>query len=124
MSLSGSNKGKRGTAALEFALTGAIFLSVMFGVIDLSRYVASRTALRAAVGEVARAAITDTTINSTTARTLALAHGPVLTPTLFNISLSRATDSVTVSADYTFTFLMPGFGSTPRVLSASITSPL
>jgi Flp pilus assembly protein TadG len=116
---------RRGSAAVEFALVGTIFLSVLFAVIDLGRYVASRTALRAATAEVVRAAVTDMTLSGCAMpKTLALAGAPVLQAALLNVCVVRATDVVTVSADYTFTFHMPVFNRTPYTLRASVTSPL
>ena len=53
MSRCASSRWRRGSAAVEFALVGTIFLSVLFAVIDLSRYMASRTALRAATAGAA-----------------------------------------------------------------------
>ena len=125
MSRCASSRSRRGSAAVEFALIGTIFLSCMFAVIDLSRYVASRTALRAAAGEVIRAAVTDTALAGCTApKTLAAAGAPVLQAALLNVCVVRGTDTVRVDADYTFTFVIPVFSRTPRILRATVTSPL
>lgn len=125
MSRCASSSWRRGSAAVEFALIAGIFFSVMFAVIDLSRYMASRTALRAATAEVIRAAVTDATLaGCSTPKTLAVAGAPVLQATLLNVCVVRATDAVTVNADYTFTFYVPVFSRTPRTLRTSVTSPL
>jgi Flp pilus assembly protein TadG len=124
MSRFASNR-RRGSAAVEFALVGTLFLTVLFAVIDLGRYMASRTALRAATAEVIRAAVTDATLTGCTVpKTLAVAGAPVLQAALLNVCVVRAADVVTVNADYTFTFHMPVFNRTPRTLRTSVTSPL
>jgi len=109
---------------LEFGLIAAFLIIVLAGTMDLGRFLATRTALRAAVGEVARAAMTNTALTGcSTPETYALSKVAMLDAAALGVCVTRATGSVTVSASYSFTFIVPILGTAPRTLSASVTSP-
>ncbi|WP_270936094.1 TadE/TadG family type IV pilus assembly protein [Falsiroseomonas oryzae] len=125
MSRSVFSRSRRGSSAVEFGIALPILAIVMIACVDVGRYVAARNSLRAAVGEVVRAATTSTTMSGCTdPKTYALARVDLLEATLLNICVVRAADSITVSADYTFTFSVLNFGTAPRTLRATVTSPL
>jgi Flp pilus assembly protein TadG len=126
MSRSASNRSRRGSVSLEFAAVCATFVVALIACIDVGRYVATRTALRAAVGEITRAAMTDLTLTgSSTPKTLALSRVSLLDPAHFSIQVNRAATTVTVQATYNFSFISPLFGADrDRTLSASVTTPI
>ncbi|HEV7265131.1 MAG TPA: TadE/TadG family type IV pilus assembly protein [Falsiroseomonas sp.] len=115
----------------EFALIGAAFFLLLFACIDVGRYVASRTALRAAVSEAVRAVTTDASLTGCDApKTYALARTAMLIAANLTLCASRveptgsAAGSVTVNASYVFTFVVPGFPHEPMTLSADVVSPI
>ncbi|PWS34190.1 hypothetical protein DFH01_26550 [Falsiroseomonas bella] len=126
MSRSVSNRARRGSVSLDFAAIAATLVIALIACVDVGRYVATRTALRAAVGEVARAAMTDAAITgSETPKALALARVSLLDPAQLTIQVNRAATTVTVQASYTFSFISPFFGAEKdRRLAASVTTPI
>ncbi|WP_372624087.1 TadE/TadG family type IV pilus assembly protein [Falsiroseomonas sp.] len=131
MSRSVFNRSRRGIVSIEFGLIGAAFFLLLFACIDVGRYVASRTALRAAVSEAVRGVMTDPSLavgdaakNYALART-AILNGAYLTLTASRVEPTASTaGSVTVNASYVFTFVVPGFPREPMTLNANVTSPI
>ena len=125
MSRCGSNRSRRGIVAIEFALIGAAFFLLLFVIVDIGRLVAARTELRAAVGEVVRAAVADTTGPvCADPKSYALSRVSLLEPDALSVTAVCVTTSVTVTAEYVFTFIMPAFGTAPRTLRAVVSSPV
>jgi Flp pilus assembly protein TadG len=126
MSRSVFNRSRRGSVSLDFAAVAATLVIALIACIDLGRYVATRTALRAAVGEVARAAMTDTAITGAeTPKALALSRVSLLAAEQLSIQVNRAATSVTVQASYNFSFISPFFGTAKdRTLAATVTTPI
>lgn len=126
-----SNRSRRGTIAVDFAVVAATLAVALVACIDIGRYIATRTALRAAMGEVARAAMTDATLDGDSApKTFALSRVSLLDPALFAITVTRLpaggpTTSIRVTASYTFSFITPLFGNRARSLTPQpLTTPL
>jgi uncharacterized membrane protein len=122
---------RRGTITVDFALVALTALIAMIACIDIGRYVATRTALRNAMAEVLRAAMTDATIlGSVVPKEYALNRVSMLDPSLFSIDVARlpaegTATSVRVTASYSFTFMTPLFGTGQRALTPpALTTPL
>ncbi len=105
-------------------MIGALLLATALACMDMGRYMASRTALRAAVGEVVRAAVTTPTLTGCEApETYALTRVSMLDPAELTICVTRGTTTVTINASYRFAFVVPLLGE-PRTLTAVVTHPL
>lgn len=103
--------GSAGGAALEFAVVAPIFLALVFGIVDFSRYAFSLISVRQAAAEAVRAASLGRT--EAEVRQIARAQAPFL-GTALTVSCSGCgvvdpavprTYIITVSAP--FTFLLP-----------------
>lgn len=121
---------RRGVVTVEFALISIMFFTAMFASIELARYVGTRTALRAAVGEVARMSLTDAALDGCTApKTMALARTQLLSAAALNMCVQRPANAaspqvIRVTASYTFNFLISAFNKTPRSFAATVEYPL
>ena len=103
--------GRAGLAALEFGLIAPIFLALIFGVIDFSRYTFSLISIRHAAGEAVRAA----SLGRTEAEVLAIARAQA--PFLGNALEVTCSGCVGVNANelrtysvtlnFSFSFLLP-----------------
>ena len=121
----GALRCRRGIATLEFALIGTMFFTALFASVELARYVGTRTALRAATGEVARMALTDSALVGCSApKTMALARTRLLSAPALSVCVTRAATTVTVQSNYTFNFLISAFNRTPRSFAATVQYPL
>jgi Flp pilus assembly protein TadG len=131
MSRSASSKSRRGTITIDFAMVALTLIVAMIACVDVGRYVATRTALRNAMAEVLRAAMTDATlVGATTPKAYALSRVSLLDPSRFAISVERLpvgapTTSVRVTASYDFTFITSLFGVQSRALAPqALTTPI
>jgi Flp pilus assembly protein TadG len=122
---------RRGTITIDFAMVALTLVMAMIACIDIGRYVATRTALRNAMAEVLRAAMTDATlVGVETPKAHALSRVSMLDPMQFAISVERLpagapTTSVRVSASYGFSFITPLFGAQSRALTPQpLTTPI
>ena len=106
---------------------GATLLIVIFATIDLSRFMATRTSLRAAVSDLSRIALVNRALTSADAKTTAMARAPLLQSARLSMTVTHnptaATPSVQVAATYTFDFVIPVFGAARRTLRADVTTP-
>lgn len=130
MSGSGSTRARRcrrGITTIEFALVGATLIVAIMATVDMSRFLATRTSLRAAVSDVSRAALVNRTLGNTDAKARALARAPLLRSSRLTMTVTHNTaaspPNVQVSATYTFSFVIPVFGAGTRTLRASVTTP-
>lgn len=110
--------GRRGVTALEFALCGPIFIMMMVGALDLSRYWFTAQSLRNAVAEASRKAMVDSTLTGCNPASLAGSR-----PGLGNrlqLCITRGTVSgmsqLTVTGSTDFRFAIPYFGARDRSL--------
>lgn len=108
--------GRAGLAALEFGLIAPIFLALIFGVIDFSRYTFSLISIRHAAGEAVRAASLGRT--EAEVQTIARAQAPFLGNALqvtctgcvgVNPNQLR---TYSVTLNFSFSFLLPFLPST------------
>ena len=119
--------GEGGAAAVEFAIIAPIFLAFLYGLLELARVIFTQGVLIYAVQEGSRYAAADS--NSTVA-----AIGNVVTGKFIGISQNPAavtvtptvnpdgTRTVTVSVQYTFTWLVSLFGMSSITLQANSSS--
>jgi Flp pilus assembly protein TadG len=120
---------RRGIATLEFALVGATLIILILATIEISRFMAIRTSLRAAVSDISRVALVNPSLSSADAKTRALTRTPFLRSSLLTMTVAVTRNAagtpeiVQVSASYSFTFVVPVFGAPNRTLSASVTTP-
>ena len=121
-----SLKDRRGVAAIEYALILPVFLTLVFGIIDISRLmwfqisIQRATAIAARCGAVASSScISDAQIGSTAAIS---APGIKLKASEFTVV--RGTCGVKVNAAVPFTFISAFVGLPARTLKASYCHPL
>lgn len=140
----GIGRRQRGLAAVEFTLVAPLLLLLMLGAAEFGRVLFQYNTLAKAVRDSARyysthAFVGSTTKEDATAKTLAAhlvqygnqggAGEPLLPDPLPTVTAGTATDAtgsyVTVSADYTFTFL-PGdpLRGLLKLFGPSLASPL
>jgi Flp pilus assembly protein TadG len=127
-SLSGSRlaRDKRGVTAVEFAFVGMIFIMLMLGTVEISRYYVTAQSLRTLTAEAARAGLLQVNANfynnvgspcsvslSAATKAALLQRVPLLQ--LSNVSTTQADwvladcsapKRVTANLSYTFTFLV------------------
>jgi Flp pilus assembly protein TadG len=107
-----SRRGREtGGAALEFAVVAPVFLALVFGIVDFSRYAFSLISVRQAAAEAARAASMGRTAEEVQeiARTQAPFLGNALTVTCTGCGVTDPSQPLTysITASATFTFLLP-----------------
>jgi Flp pilus assembly protein TadG len=105
----------RGTAAIEFAIVGPIFLTLTVGMIYVCMLMFTVGSMQYAVEEAARCYSVKTTVCTDNATTVAYAnnayYGPITMPT-FNASVAACGHRVNAATDFTFnsglgTFAVP-----------------
>lgn len=124
--------GARGTTSLEFALVGAMLVSLLLGGIEASRYFFTLQSLRAATAEAVRLVLLRGSQNlngggsacTNLAGTLGgvTAKVPYLSTASLQVTMSGCATSggvttVSVSVQLPFTFNLPLFGPRARTLS-------
>lgn len=123
-----SRKSERGATLPEFAIGGLVFLSAVFGIVELSRLFWTHNALTDAVRRGARYAATTSSSNATAVKNMVVYNSTtagaagteaVLGLTTSNVVVTYSTGydtkngSVTVTiTGYQFTMNVPLFGST------------
>ncbi len=119
--------GEGGAAAVEFAIIAPIFLAFLYGLLELARVIFTQGVLIYAVQEgsryaAARGASTVAQIeNAVTGKFIGVSQGPAtltVTPTVN----PDGTRTVTVSVQYTFTWLVSLFGMSSITLQANSSS--
>lgn len=125
---------ERGAAAVEFALVSTAYLMMLLGVIEVARYVADRQDLMSAVHTTGRYAIVHGSASSSPATTNSLKT--MVGNSLFLINSSSVTASasfspnnnpgstVTITASYTWTPLVPLLHLPSATISASSVSTI
>lgn len=120
---------KRGAAAVEFALVSTAFLMMLLGVIEVARYVADQQDLMSAVHTTGRYAIVHGSASSSPATVASLKT--MVGNSLFLVSSSSVTtnasfspnnnpgSTVTITASYTWTPLVPLLHLPSATISAS-----
>jgi Flp pilus assembly protein TadG len=125
--------GRAGSTSLEFALVSVLLFTLMFGITDLARYFLAWHGLNTISSEAARVALTYHYANNSNwtfscgaptsgmAATVAAA-APFLKPDTLTLCVSPATaggiTTVSVTASYPFSFMMPGLSAANGTLSA------
>ncbi len=102
---------RSGTSMIEFAVLLPVFLSLVFGMIDVGRLFWTQTALQHAVEMAARCA----TINATTCGTTAnvqtyattQAYGLTFPTTTFTVTAPSCGNQVTASYAFSFSAFLP-----------------
>ena len=109
----GCVRSDRGTAAVEFAIVGPIFLMLIIGLIYTCMLLFTMGSMQFAVEEGARCASVKTNICTNNAATAAYArnayYGPITTPN-FNATLAACGHKVTSSTDFTFNMGLSSVG--------------
>jgi Flp pilus assembly protein TadG len=116
---------QRGSITVEFALVFPVLVAVLFGMIDVGRFIATRTMLATAAAASARAACLSTTTsgNFTTAlATAATDAAPMLSgltaaPTCAAACSFPLTTGSVVRVRVTYTFVAVFYGSFSRSLT-------
>jgi len=133
---------RRGATAVEFAIVGGIFITLLIGAVDLARFQIVRQSLRSVVEDAARSAlITSSSTAVSGGGCTALPSGAALrtaitTPTnpypmltIASLTLTptcavnaSSARTITVAASYPFSFVTPIYNFTgPLAASASMT---
>ena len=105
--------GKRGVTAVEFALVAPIFLLFVLGIIDLGRLFYVKNLMQYAVEQTTRYAMVNPTATQLTLETYAdnqvgtMFSGIVFTADAPGTTVVGGVSYRTVSATYTFNYLMP-----------------
>jgi Flp pilus assembly protein TadG len=124
-----------GVASLEFALVGSLLMSLLFGTIEIGRYLFTLESLRTAAAEAARAVTLRGSANMNSGNdactglsgdlTGVQTRTPFLDPSTLSLKMSSCATNggvttVTVTVKYPFSFVVPVFGS--RVSSLTETA--
>ncbi len=114
--------------SMEVALCFGLFVMLVFGVMDLSRYFFTRQALTTLVTSTARLGYAGTlSSQNPSTRTLAAEYAPLLDSDpkvlslTWNINRSSGVTVLTVNATYNYTSLTPMLDSLVGQLQASMT---
>jgi Flp pilus assembly protein TadG len=97
-------RARRGTAAVELALALPVLLTLVLGVVDVTRAIQSRSALDQAAAAGARRAMDSSVADSLIRATVTATAAPVI-PT---VTITRGGDSVVVKVASTISSFMPG----------------
>lgn len=101
-----SSKNEQGTTLVEFAAVLVVLLTLTFGMIDFARYVYTISAVRSAVQEGARSALSlDNSIEVATAA--AKNKMVALDIDLATVNIVRDTEMVDAVVTYSFEFITP-----------------
>jgi Flp pilus assembly protein TadG len=119
-------RGDAGVTSMEVAISFALFVMLVFGVIDLSRYFFTQQALTTLVNITARQAYAHAQNPQVPSQAQIASYAPLLDPTLletFTVTLSQTPGLValTVTAKYNYTPLTPLFGTFVGPLTATVT---
>ena len=120
-----------GVAALEFGLIAVVFMTLLFGIMDLALYFATQQAVRTVASDAVRAALTDpnwtfacAAPTSGTAATV-VASTPLLVPSSVTLCVTQAvaggTTTISVRASYPFSFIIPGLSYGGTSISDTLT---
>jgi Flp pilus assembly protein TadG len=120
---------RRGTAAIEFAAAGSMFLAVVLGLIDVGSFAMTQQALDEAVHTAGRYAVVHSSTSSTPAtssslQTLVQNASPVLTPTQVSVNVTfspnnTAGSTVTIVASYPWSPFAGGIVDLPATTLTS-----
>jgi Flp pilus assembly protein TadG len=126
---SSSNRWRRGATTLEFGLILGSLLLFILGVVEFSRFLATRAAFHSAIAEVARRALVTPSMrgDNAAAKTYALDSGILLRADALSITMTPPVTggtTFTVAGTYTFSFVIPIFGSGTRTFSATVVHAL
>jgi Flp pilus assembly protein TadG len=105
--------GERGATAVEFALVAPVFLLFVLGIMDLGRLFYIKNIMQYAVEQAARYVMVNPTISQTALETYAENQAATLFSEITFTADAPGTDVVgevtyrTISADYTFNYMMP-----------------
>ncbi len=123
------NKKERGAALVEFAIGGTVFLTAIFGVIELSRLLWTHNALADATRRGARYAVNHADADAGAVRNVVVYNDPAggSAPVVYGLSagdvqvqyssdFGLAKGTVTVSIDdYNFNLIVPIIGTTVQM---------
>lgn len=123
-------RAERGATAVEFALVSIVFLMFMLGIIDLGRLFWVKNLMQYGVEQTARYAMVNPTASASALETYAEGQvGNLFSGITFTADEPGAdvVDDInfrTVSAAYTFNYIMPFVTLNDIPLSASIRTPV
>lgn len=118
--------GHSGTAAVEFGLVGGIFFLLVLGVMDLGRYYLTLHSLHTVLGDATRTALVDPSFGGCPASVTEVAAGaPFLQPAALSLCVTRSVSSglntITVTASYPFSFILPNWVGSSGTLTDTTT---
>lgn len=118
--------GRSGTTALEFGLLAGVFFALLMAGMDLGRYYLTLHSLHTLLGKAMRAALIDPQLTGCSAPVSGLsAATPFLDPAKLTLCVSQSVASgmttITVTATYPFTFLLPAWTGDSTTLSDQTT---
>jgi Flp pilus assembly protein TadG len=112
--------GKRGTAAIEYAIIAPVLFLFLLGIVDMGRLMWIYTGLYRGAEAGARCGGVNTTACATNSQIQSVAAGSVwgtpISTSVFRVSSSSC--SIKVTANYNFKFYTPGFSSITLAPSA------
>jgi len=127
----GWTKGRRGFAdsrgamAIEFAIVAPVFLMFVIGIIDFSRLFWIKSTMQFAVEQTARYAMVNPSVSLAALQTYA-ANESTVTGVTFNATTSAMSgvNFRTITASYTFSFLVPLIPMGDIILAARSSTPV
>ncbi|MGH8552100.1 MAG: TadE/TadG family type IV pilus assembly protein [Methylococcales bacterium] len=122
ITLSEIRRDARGTAAVEFGLTGPIFIMLVVGIIEGGLLLWAQVGLQHGVEMAARYATTDPPPSTSAIKTYAAQQSFGLNPPASNFTVSTPACGNQVSASYSFPFT--AYFPTPLTLSAQSCFPI
>lgn len=123
-------RGERGATAVEFALVAPVFLMFVLGLMDLGRLFYIKNLMQYAVGQSARYVVVNPTITQSALETYAQSQVSSMFGDITFTADVPGTDVVgsvsyrTISASYTFNYMLPLVTLTDIPLSATIRTPV
>lgn len=123
-------RGERGATAVEFALVSVVFLMFVMGIIDLGRLFWVRNLMQYGVEQTARYAMVNPTATAADLETYANGQIDTMFAGITFTANAPGTDVVdgvnfrTVSASYSFNYIMPFVTLSDVPLAASIRTPV
>ena len=117
---------RRGVAAIEYALILPVFLTLVFGIIDISRLMWFQISIQHATAIAARCGAVTSTSCTTDAQILGTAavSAPGIKLNASEFTVVRGTCGVKVSAAVPFKFISAFVGLPARTLKATYCHPL
>ena len=116
----------RGATLVEFAIVAPFFLIIVIGIIDFGRLFWVKSTMQFAVEEAARYAMVNSDASTADLEAYATSEASMLSGITFSASSSTSSgvEFRTITASYTFSFLIPIIPVNGITLSAKSTTPV